>query len=162
MMRNMKPDFKAAWEPRIGPEATLNLWNAREFIPLFWISWAAGFATVLVALATRTMPLWLSIVGSVAILAWVLFVPLTWVTYSIRVRRAARQAYDYLGRPPQFPRGKIQNLVLRDIATFDTNLVYLGIPPRGQYASVAGPAAFVARAKREARTRGEAPPSGKL
>ncbi|WP_138418859.1 DUF2207 domain-containing protein [Sinomonas gamaensis] len=125
------------WEPRIGSEAARTLKSAYQYIRLFFIVWAIVLGIAVAAMLSRTMPLWFSILGTVAIVVLLLVTIFAFSTFSIRRKRAGRQAWEYLGRPPQCHQHRILRFALRNPEVFDNYLAEKGIPPRRNYPSLA-------------------------
>ena len=138
MPSNAKTDmFIEDWEPRIGLKATHTLKSAYRFIRLFFVVWAVMLVVPIAAVLSRTMPLWFSIVIVVSLVVLLSVTVLALGTFSIRRKRAGRQAWEYLGRPPQLRQRRVLRYALRDPEVFDNYLAEKGIPPRGNYASLA-------------------------
>ena len=93
--------FNEDWEPRIGREAAQTLKSAYQYIRLFFVVWAVVLVIAVAAMLSRTMPLWFSVLGTAAVVALLSVAVLAFGTFSIRRKRAGRQAWEYLGRPPQ-------------------------------------------------------------
>lgn len=130
------------WEPRIGQEATETLKSAYQFIRLFFVVWAVLLVVPVAAVLSRTMPVWLSIVIMVSLIVMFSVTVLAFGTFSIRRKRAGRQAWEYLGRPPQLHQRRVLRYALRDPEVFDNYLAQKGITPRGNYPSLASPQAI--------------------
>lgn len=105
--------------------------SAYQYVRYFFISGAVTIAVAFIAVMSRAMPLWLSILISVVVLTWVFFVILAWSTFSIRMKRAGRLTYEYLGRPPQVRKGIFPPVMLRDPARSDSHMALRGYLPRG-------------------------------
>lgn len=140
--------FHAVWDQRIGSHAADTLCSAYQFVPHFFISAGTAFIVALMAMATDPQPLWLSILISVASLTWVFFAFLTLWTNSSRRKRAARQVFEYLGRPAQCRRSTFPTVMLQNSQRFDNYLVMKGIPQAGNYKSGAVPKAYTIASKR--------------
>lgn len=139
--------FAEDWQPRIGHEATETLKNAGQYTRYFFILWPVLIAIFIGASLSRTMPLWFGIVIVATVALWIAAAFWSFGTFSIRRKRAGRQAWEYLGRPPQLHQRRVLRYALRDPEVFDNYLAQKGIPPRGNYASLASPKA-VARGMR--------------
>lgn len=138
---------------RMGEDAAWTMLSASQYLPHFLVGIGLNVVWPLIGIATGRMPLWLSIVGSVCMLIGFAGTVLLFSTHLVRVRRAARQAYEYLGRP-QCRRGMVPRYVMTSLAAFDSWMVINGIPQRGDYESLADPRSYEIaerrRAKREA------------
>jgi hypothetical protein len=84
-----------------------------------------------IAVVMREMPLLLSILVSISVAQLLAVTILTWSTFSIRRRRAGRQAYEHLDRPPQLRKGIFPPAMLRDPLRFDSFMALKGIAPKG-------------------------------
>lgn len=146
--------FHEVWDPRIGSHAADTLASAYQFVPHFFISAGAAFVVALMAMATDPQPLWLSILISAASLTWVFFAFLTLWTNSSRRKRAARQVFEYLGRPTACRKNKFPAVMLQNSQRFDNYLVMKGIPQPGNYKSRAVPKAYTVAAKRRSSSLG--------
>lgn len=140
--------------PRVGPEAARTLLRMSQFFPLFIVSTIVMAVTVLSIAPIPNPPLWTVFVGEAAILLYMSSILLLVITRAVRMRKAGRQAYEYLGRPKQCRRGTVPYGVLRDIPTFDSWMVEEGIPQRGDYESLAGPKAYERAARKSAKQQG--------
>ncbi|MFF2346869.1 hypothetical protein [Pseudarthrobacter sp. NPDC058119] len=127
------------WEPRIGQEATQTLKSAYQFIRLFFVAWAVLLVVPVAAMISRTIPVWFSIVIMVSLIVLFSVTVLAFGTFSIRRKRAGRQAWEYLGRPPQLHQRRVLRYAMRDPEVFDNYLAEKGISPRGNYPSLASP-----------------------
>lgn len=146
--------FNETWEPRIGTKAAELLLSAYQYVPHFFISLGVALLSLFEAMAVRPVPLWLSILGSVAILTWIFFAILASWTNSSRRKRAAREAFEYLGRPAQCRKNTFPSLMLQNSQRFDNFLVMKGIPQRGNYTSGAVANAYIVAAKRKSSSLG--------
>ncbi|MEZ2390190.1 hypothetical protein AB6813_11690 [bacterium RCC_150] len=129
------------WEPRIGSEATQTLKSAYQYIRLFFVVWAVMLLIPIAAVLSPSMPLWFSIVIVVAIVVLLSVTALAFGRFSIRRKRAGRQAWEYLGRPAQCRQKRTFRFALRDPEVFDNYLAEKGIP-RGNYPSLASATAI--------------------
>lgn len=143
------------WDPRIGKEAARTRKSAYQYVRYFFISGAITIAVAFIAVMSRTMPLWLSILISVVIVTWLFFVVLAWSTFSTRMRRAGHQAYEYLGRPPQLRKGVFPPAMLRDVLRFDSCIALKGISPKGNYVPTYDPGTARILAKRNKPDRAQ-------
>ncbi|WP_427170528.1 hypothetical protein [Arthrobacter sp. 92] len=150
-------EFDAEWDPRIGPEAARARQSAYQYVRYFFASGAATIAVAFTAGVSRTMPLWLSILISVVIVTWLFFVVLTWSTFSIRMKRAGRLTYEYLGKPPQLHKGIFPPVMLVDAGRFDSHMALKGIPLKGGYVPMHDPATdrILAKRNKQDRARGQ-------
>ncbi|WP_284982326.1 hypothetical protein [Arthrobacter sp. efr-133-TYG-118] len=141
------------WDPRIGKEAARMRQGAYQHVRYFFISGAVTIAMAFIAMMSQAMPLWLSVLSSVVVLTWVFFVILAWSTFSVRMKRAGRLTYEYLGRPPQLRKGIFPPVMLREPARFDSHMALRGIPPKGNYVPIRDAATDRILAKRNKHDR---------
>ncbi|WP_415854375.1 LapA family protein [Sinomonas sp. G460-2] len=97
--------------PRMGEDAAWTMLSASQYLPHFLVGIGLNVVWPLIGIATGRMPLWLSIAGSVCMLIGFVGTVLLFSTHLVRVRRAARQAYEYLGRPLQCRHGMVPRYV---------------------------------------------------
>lgn len=147
--------FDEEWDPRIGKETARTRKSAYQYVRYFFISGAMTIVVAFTAMMSRTIPLWLSILISAVIVTWLFFVVLAWSTFSIRMKRAGRQAYEYLGRPPQLRKGIFPPVMLVDSGRFDSHMALKGIPPKGDYVPMHDPATDRILAKRTKRDQAQ-------
>ncbi|MDQ0028780.1 hypothetical protein [Arthrobacter bambusae] len=145
--------FTEEWEPRIGQEAALTLRSAYKYIRFFFLVWVVVLVVPVAAMLSPTMPFWFSILGSVAIVALFSVTALAFGTFSIRRKRAGRQAWEYLGKPPQLRQRRVLRYALRSPEVFDNYLAQKGIAPKGNYPSLASTQA-IAKARRKYQSPG--------
>ncbi|MFF2345953.1 hypothetical protein [Pseudarthrobacter sp. NPDC058119] len=134
--------FSEDWEPRIGRVAANTLKSAAQYLRYFFILWPIVIAILFAAMLTRTMPDWLATLMLSTVALWFVVAFWSFGTFSIRRKRAGRQAWEYLGRPPQLRQRRVLRFALRDPEVFDNYLAEKGIPPKGNYASLASPKAI--------------------
>lgn len=138
MPSNAKTDmFIEDWEPRIGHKAARTLKSAGQYTRYFFILWPIVITVLFAAMLSQTMPDWLGTVMLSTVALWFVVAFWSFGTFSIRRKRAGRQAWEYLGRPPQLRQRRVLRYALRSPEVFDNYLAEKGIPSRGNYASVA-------------------------
>ena len=146
--------FTEDWEPRIGQEATKTLKSAGQYTRYFFILWPIVIAILVAAMLSRTMPDWLGNVMLSTVALWFVVAFWSFGTFSIRRKRAGRQAWGYLGKPPQLRQRRVLRYALRSPEVFDNYLAGKGIPPRGNYASLASPKATATGLRKNPRPGG--------
>jgi hypothetical protein len=146
-MKDSAPDEN--WEPRIGKAASDTLLGANHYAPYLFITLGAMFVIMLLTAIINPIPLWLGILMTVGVLAVIFFFLLTAFSSWSRSERAGRQAFEFLGRPPQCGKGTFPAVMLKDYQRFDNYLVANGIPQKGCYTSIAEPQAYRIAAKRK-------------
>jgi len=129
--------FTKDWEPRIGPEATKTLKSADQYTRYFFILWPIVIAILFAAMLSRTIMDWLGTIMLFTVALWFVVAFWSFGTYSIRRKRAGRQAWEYLGRPAQLRQRRVLRYALRDPEVFDNYLAEKGVRPKGSYPSLA-------------------------
>ena len=73
------------------------------------------------------------------------------------MRRAGRQAYDYLGRPPQLRKQILPPAMLRDVLRFDSCIALNGKSPKGHYVPTYDPGTARILTKRNRPDQAQSP-----